>query len=128
MTEAQQIAEDGLKFQEDVLGQPTVVYRGRHFPCLYSTIRRGQFVTFGGKEETIQLSCKRRISARSVRTADANEGWTADSDDAPLADEDLLPPTPGKRVMVRQKYFRIISVDVDSAGAAWIVNLGSVRK
>jgi|GEM_PF-6362854 len=128
MNIAAQLLDAGNRLQESVLGNPTIVYRGKHIPCTYSSVDRGLIVAFGGNEEEVQLSAFIRQSARQTRTVDANEGWTADADDEPTGDEDLLPPQVGKRVMANQRHYRIIRVITDPAGAMWKVQLGSINR
>ena len=106
------------------MGNPTFIYRGRHWPCVPGTLRRGMDLGIGPARPELTRTITVRKSAIAVRTADQTEGWSGDSE-LPTGDDDKMPPHPGKTVIFNQRRYEIDSVDEDGAGAAWIVHLKS---
>lgn len=125
MSPGAEMIDEGLRSEEEVQGWPTVVYRGRHWPCTVSLLNRGAELEVGGRMEQLQMSITVRKSAIPVRTADQNEGETADSE-SETADSDVMPPHPKHLVIVNQRQYRILTVE--ETEAAWKVNLGSPNR
>ena len=124
MRPGRDLLDAGLRLQETVTGHQTFIYRGRHWPCIAGGLRRGMDLGMGPPVNELARTIIVRKSAIPVRTVDASEGWTADST-APTADEDVMPPHPGKKIIFEQREYEVESVEEDGAGAAWKVNLVS---
>lgn len=125
--EAAELLQAGALAHEEIVGSPTFLYRGLNWPCHASALLRGNQLEIGGRVESIEMTLFIRKNAMPTRTVDANEGPTADNEDH-TADEDLMPPHPGKTLVFQQRLYRIIRVDEDSAGAAWKCHLGSPNR
>lgn len=120
MTEAQQMQDESLRAQEDVKGNQTFVYRGQTWPCLASGLKRGMALGLGAPVEQLGRVMIVRKSAMRIRTADQNEDTNPDPE---TADNDVMPPHPGKSVLFDSRQYEIESVDEDGDGVTWIVRL-----
>jgi hypothetical protein len=127
MNTAKDMLDEGMRALEDVFGNQTIIYRGRHIPCTLSPLRNDNDLEPGGKRENLWCTATILKSSHPTRTADANEGWTADADDIPTADEDLMPPHKGKRCMAYGRYMRIGEILSETA-VAWTVRIESSNR
>jgi len=119
MTEAQQLADDGLRFQEEALGNQTFVYRGKHWPCMFAQVQEGSTLVPGGFEDEAEaILIVRKTAITPIRTADQNELWTGDSTSV-TADSDVMPPRCGKIVRGPDGKLYRIGSKIKTTSVSW---------
>lgn len=121
MTDAQQMQDQALRAQEELKGYQTFIYRGRTWPCVASGLKRGMALGLGPPLEQLgRVMIVRKSAISTIRTADQNEDTGTDPE---TADNDVMPPHPGKILVLEARQYEIESVDEDGDGVAWIVRL-----
>lgn len=115
--------DDGLRELEDVQGNPTFVYRGRHWACSTGPLTRGVDLGLGAPVSQLSRTITvRKTAIVPIRTVDENENWTADGE-TPLVDADTMPPHVGKSVVLEARNYQVRSVT--ETEASWRVELES---
>ncbi len=114
-----------LRRQERELGNPTFLFRGVNVPCIPGSLKRSEDMSIPGPPiEQITRPVTVRKSAVKIFTADSVALWTADQNQAdPLADKDMVPPQPGKDVILEGREYVMGEIREDPTGAAWIATL-----
>jgi hypothetical protein len=124
MSPGAELIDDGLRELEDAQGNPTFVYRGRHWACSGNLIASDLMLEPGGKKQDLVAAITiRKTALKPIRTADQSEGETADSE-SETADADVMPPHQGKLCIFKNIRFRIGRM-IGETEAAWKIELVS---
>lgn len=123
ITEALEELEQ-LQSPNDATPTHTLRYRGRTFPCVLSTERRGEELVVGGILRRVELTAKIRAALFDpILSADTNV-VTADSSEVTM-DASLIAPRPNKDIELtsRNTTYRIARVEVDGSEAYFSIDL-----
>lgn len=122
MSPAAEMLDAALESLEYVQGNPTLIYLGRHWPCTAAALTRGMDLGLGAPINRLTRQVTVRKSALPTRTADQMENGTVDSESI-TADENLMPPHPGKLVSFESRQYEVDSVE--ETETCWRLNLVS---
>lgn len=105
-----------------------MLYLGMQIPCIISSETQGLTAAIGGKEEEIVFSVVvRKCHFKDVQTGDNAVSTTGDSTNPKdSGDSALTEPMVGKRVLINQKEYRIISKTNNWNADTFNLDLGSV--